>query len=103
MRALPESYYINREEAIYQFPMLNAEGLKGACNGGGLACVRMCEVVRIACRAALASCGDLAEDMWPPRAQNDCIDAYVVRHELFDSPLFFSACPTHVTPPPQAP
>ena len=30
-RALPASYYIDREEALYQFPMLKADGLKGKC------------------------------------------------------------------------
>jgi glycerol-3-phosphate dehydrogenase len=30
-RALPASYYISRDEALYQFPMLKADGLKGAC------------------------------------------------------------------------
>lgn len=28
-RAVPSSYYISREEALYQFPMLSPEGLKG--------------------------------------------------------------------------
>lgn len=29
--AVPSAYYINKDEALYQFPMLNGEGLKGAC------------------------------------------------------------------------
>lgn len=28
-RAVPRSYYISADEAIFQFPMLNAKGLKG--------------------------------------------------------------------------
>jgi glycerol-3-phosphate dehydrogenase len=28
-RAVPEAYYISRDEALYQFPLLNGEGLKG--------------------------------------------------------------------------
>jgi hypothetical protein len=30
-RAVPESYYINKDEALFQFPMLKPDGLKGAC------------------------------------------------------------------------
>jgi glycerol-3-phosphate dehydrogenase len=29
-RAVPESHYISRDEALYQFPTLNPDGLKGA-------------------------------------------------------------------------
>lgn len=28
-RAVPKSYYIGRDEALFQFPMLKADGLKG--------------------------------------------------------------------------
>jgi len=55
---LPSSHYINKQEALFKFPMLNPDGLKGAlavsCVGGP--CLRPMPSDRRCARKCLLGC-----------------------------------------------